>query len=367
MPLYREEEIHSRAGWMIRRSTICDWLYQLGLLCEPLVMRMKHLILQSKVIHTDDTKIKMLETPICREAKFWPYQGDWLHPYAVYDFTLDRTRHGPQSFLKGFEGYLQADAYSGYDCVYAPGRVLEVACWIHTRRYWHESLDFDRERAKTALGFIARLSQVESQLRETYPLKSAQGERDFDSIAKARQQYSIPILNDFKAWLYQELHGGRILPKSIIKSAFTYTLNQWDALCRYTEQGYLSMDNNVAERLVKYPAIGRKNYLFVGNERAGRNAANFYSLITSAKANGVEPFAWLKDVFTRLPYHRKGDAFKQAQGGEAVTSEELDSLLPDRWLTEHPGHEWTIDQIRREERRQKEKSRRLRRNRNRRK
>ncbi len=366
LPLYREEDIHSRAGWLIRRSTICDWLYQLGLLCEPLVMRMKHLILLSEVIHTDDTKIKMLETPICREAKFWPYQGDWLHPYAVYDFTLDRTRHGPQNFLKGFEGYLQADAFSGYDCVYAPGRVLEVACWIHTRRYWHESIDFDPPRANTALGFIARLSQIESQLRATYPLKNAQGERDFEAIAQARQQYSRPILSEFKAWLDQELYGGRILPKSIIKSALTYTLNQWDALCRYTEQGYLSMDNNAAERLVKYPAIGRKNYLFVGNERAGRNAANFYSLITSAKANGVEPFACLKDVFTRLPFYRDGEAFKQAKAGEAVTSNELDPLLPDRWLAEHPGHEWTIEQIRRDERRQKEKSRRLRRNRKRR-
>jgi transposase len=356
LPLYREEDIHSRGGLPIRRSTICEWLFCLGLLSEPLVMRMMQLVLKSKVIHTDDTKIKMIEPGICREAKFWPYQGDWLYPYVVFDFTLDRKRFGPKRMLQNYEGYLQADAYSGFDCVYAPGLVKEVACWIHTRRYWYDCIDSDEVRANTALGFIARLTQIESQLRELYPVMNIQGERNFDAIATARQQHSVPILNEFKSWLDEQMYGGRILPKSLIKSAFTYTLNQWAALCRFTEQGYLSMDNNAAERLVKYPAIGRNNYLFVGNERAGRNAAIFYSLVTSAKANGVEPFAWLKDVFTRLPYYREGEAFRQSKAGEPVTSEELDALLPDRWLKEHPGNEWTIDAIRREERRQKEKA-----------
>jgi transposase len=366
LPLYREEDIHSRTGWVIRRSTICGWLCTLGLLVEPLVLRMKHLILQSKVIHTDDTKIKMLETPICREAKFWPYQGDWLHPYVVFDFTLDRKRYGPQKFLSGYQGYLQADAYAGFDCVYAPGLVKEVACWVHARRYWHQAVDSDTLRANTALGFIARLSQIESQLRESYPAKNLAGERDFDAIAQARQKYSVPILAEFKGWMERELSTGRILPKSDIRSAFTYTLNQWPALCRYTEQGYLSMDNNAAERLVKFPAIGRGNFLFVGNERAGRNAANFYSLVTGAKLNGVEPFAWLKDLFTHLPSFRDGEAFRQAKNGEPVISEELDQLLPDRWLDQHPDHRWTIDAIRHEERHQKEKARRRNRHRRRR-
>ena len=357
LPLYREEDIHSRAGHTIRRSTICNWLYQLGLLVEPLVMRMKHLVLQSKVIHTDDTKIKMLEPGVCREAKFWPYHGDWLHNYVVFDFTLDRKRFGPQRFLESFEGYLQADAYSGYDCVYAPGKVKEVACWVHTRRYWYEVRDHDSARANMALGYIARLFQVESQLQSSYPLLNLRGERDFAAIAEARQKYSRPILEQFKSWLDNEMMTGRILPKSEIKKAFTYTLNQWESLCRYTEEGYLSLDNNLAERMVKYAAIGRKNYLFVGNERAGHNAANFYSLVNSAKINTVEPMAWLTDVFTQLPYHRSGQAFAQAAAGEEVTSTELDHLLPDRWLQKNPDHVWKIDQIRRDERKSKERAR----------
>jgi transposase len=359
-PLYRQEDIHSRTGYLLRRSTLCGWLQALAVLSLPLVMRMKQLLLQSSVIHTDDTKIKMLVpgAGVTQEAKFWPYLGDWLHPYAVYDFTIDRSRDGPLDFLSGYKGYLQADAYSGYDCIYAGDDVFEVACWIHARRYWHQALDNDPVRANTALGYIARLSQIEIQLREVYPEQNLQGLRDFGAIASARKEHAMPILEEFKSWMDSELETGRILPKSVIRSAFTYTMNQWDALCRYTEHGFLSMENNSAERLVKNPAIGRKNYLFVGGIGGGRNAAVFYSLVSSAKANGVEPFAWLQDLFTRLPYHRDGDSFAQAASGKPVTSDELDGLLPDRWLVDHPEHVWTIDTIRREERKQKDKNRR---------
>jgi transposase len=364
-PLYRLEDIFLRTGFEIRRSTLCGWLIALAALSRPLVMRMKHLVLDSKVIHTDDTSIKMLQpgAGIAQEAKFWPYLGDWLHPYAVYDFTLDRKRNGPMNFLEGFKGYLQADAYSGYDCIYAGGSVREVACWIHARRYWYQTIDNDKLRANTALSYIARLSQIETQLRESYPRTNLQGLRDFDAVAAARQQHSLPILNQFKAWMDNEMETGRLLPKSEIRKAFTYTLNQWSALCRYTEAGYLSFENNAAERLVKNPAIGRKNFLFVGGERGGHDAAVFYSLVSSAKMNGVEPFAWLRDVFTKLPYHRDGEAFAQAAAGQPVMSTELDELLPDRWLESHPQHAWTIDTIRRKEREAKEKSRRQKRRR----
>jgi len=314
------------------------------------------LVLQSKVIHTDDTSIKMLQPGrgITKTCKFWPYLGDWLHPYAAYDFTTSRERDGPLKFLEGFTGYLQADAYSGYDCIYAGEKVLEVACWVHARRYWHQAQDNDPVRANTALGFIARLSQIETRLREAYPEKNLQGERDFAAVARGRREHALPILSEFKAWLDRENLDRRILPKSPIRAAFTYTLNQWESLCRYTEAGYLSYDNNLAERAVKIPAIGRKNFLFVGSENGGRGAAVMYSLVSSAKANGVEPFAWLRDLFTQLPYHREGKAFAQAAAGIPVTSTELDDLLPDRWLQAHPTHVWKIDELRREERKRYE-------------
>lgn len=362
-PLYRQEDIHSRLGMTIRRSTLCGWQAALACLSLALVLRMKYLVLQSEVIHTDDTSIKMLQpgAGTTRAAKFWPYLGDWRHPYAVYDFTLSRKRDGPQKFLEGFQGYLQADAYSGYDRLYAGQHVLEVACWIHARRYWHQSLDNDPLRANQALGYIGRLSQIEAQLRQAYPPRNLQGERNFAAVAAVRQEHARPILADFKSWLDTQNEDRRVLPKSPLRAALTYTLNQWEALCRYTDQGFLSFDNNVAERLVKIPAIGRKNYLFVGSPKAGQGAATLYSLVSSAKANGVEPFAWLRDLFTRLPYHRNGEAFAQAAGGKPVTSEELDDLLPDRWLQQNPEHVWTIDEVRRKERTRKQGRQRVRR------
>ncbi|MFC1758990.1 transposase [Planctomycetota bacterium] len=163
-------------------------------------------------------------------------------------------------------------------------------------------------------------------------------------------------MSEFKTWLDAESESKKILPKSPIRAAFTYTLNQWDALVRYTEEGYLSCDNNVAERLVKSPAIGRKNHLFVGSENGGHGAATMYSLVSSAKTNGVEPFAWLKAIVTELPYFRDGEAFRQAADDESVTCSELDPLLPDRWLEANPDHKWTIDEIRRAERESKNDS-----------
>lgn len=354
-PLYRQEDIHSRLGMTIRRSTLCGWLAKLADLAKPLVQRMKALILESKVIHTDDTSIKML-TPgqgQSTTAKFWPYLGDWEHPYAVYDFTITRERDGPQRFLQGYRGYLQADAYSGYDCIYASAQVTEVACWIHARRYWHQARDNDPKRANTALGYIARLSQIEKQLRQAFPVNNDQGRRDFESVARGRYEHARPVLDEFKQWLDREQNDSRILPKSPIRAAMTYTQNQWDALQRYVEQGYLSFDNNLAERLVKVAAIGRKNYLFVGSSKGGERAAIMYSLVSSAKANRVEPFAWLTDLFRQLPNYRESNAFASVKKGEPVQSAELDHLLPDLWLQANPAHRWDIDEIRRQERQKK--------------
>lgn len=353
-PLYRQEDISSRLGYTIRRSTLCGWQAALADLALVLVLRMKHLLLQSEVIHTDDTSIKLLEGPgNAQSAKFWPYLGDCDHPYAVFEFTRTRGRDGPKKFLEGFEGYLQADAYSGYDCVYAGDLVKEVACWVHTRRYWHQAIDNDPVRANQALSFITRLAQVEKQLRQKHPMDDNR-RRDFAAVAAGRQEHARPILDEFRLWLDEEKDNKRILPKSPIRSAMTYTLNQWEALCRYTERGYLSWDNNAAERLVKLPAIGRKNYLFVASANGGHRAAIHYSLVSSAKMNRVEPLAWLTALFSRLPWHRSGEAIEQLNHGDPITSTELDYLLPDVWLKANPQHRWTIDDIRRKEREKKE-------------
>jgi len=329
LPGYRQEDIFSRHGIEIRRSTIYGWLAAAADLCQPLVQLMQQKVLASKVIHTDDTQVKLIDHTIkgTRLARFWGYLGDAGHPYAVYDFTTTRERAGPQKFLAGYRGYLQADAYGGYDGIYSSvgdpnNGIVEVACWVHCRRYWHKAKEQDPARAHHALAYITRLQEVE---RAT---------RDCDASVRyaKRAEHCVPLLSEFGKWL----EGESFLPKSLIGKAATYTRNQWAALNRYVEDGDLSMDNNFAERAMRPIAIGRKNWLFVGSERAGHRAAILTSLIASCKNNLVEPWAYLRDIFTRLAH--------------GPSASQLTELLPDTWLTENPDHRWEIAETRKKER-----------------
>jgi transposase len=336
-PLYRQEDIAARQGLILRRSTLCDWIAAAADLASPLYERMKELALQSRVLHTDDTTVKLLDPLFdqARTARFWTYIGDAAHPYTVYDFTDSRKRDGPEQFLSGYRGYLQADAYGGYDGLFlnSGAAIIEVACWAHARRYWFDAIKTDPARAHQALGFIARLYEIERNCANGTPQQRH----------AARQTHALPILAQFKTWLAEQ--APRVLPKSPIGEAFTYTLNQWAALLRYTEDGALAIDNNVAERTLKLCAIGRRNWLFVASQTGGRRAAILFSLIASARANQVEPWAWLRDVFTRLPLLAVATT-----SDLAIDPAVLDELLPDRWLQTHPTHRWQINDLRQKER-----------------
>lgn len=183
-----------------------------------------------------------------RTARFWAYLGDRDHPYEVYDFTESRQRAGPQNFLAGFEGCLQADAYGGCDgvCLESGGAIVEVACQAHTRRYWYTARDLDPTRAHHVLAVIGQLYKVERAAEDA----------DAQARQSLRAEHSAPLLADLKAWLDDQ----EFLPKSVIGQAATYTRNQWDVLNRYVEDGDLSIDNNAAERSMKPVAIGRKNW-----------------------------------------------------------------------------------------------------------
>lgn len=328
-PLYRQEDVHARHGIILLRSTLCDWIAAAADLAEPLYRRMCQLVLESRIIWTDDTTVKLLDPLLgrARTARFWAYLGDRQRPYTVYDFTDSRNRDGPQSFLQGFTGYLQADAYGGYDGIYAGGQVVEVACWAHARRKWHEARSSDPVRSHQALSLVQRLYEVEDDCRPLEP----------ELRCAVRQERSWPLLAEFRDWLDADCAG--VLPKSPIGRAAVYARNQWQALTRYCEDGELSIDNNAGERAMKIPALGRKAWLFVASRAGGRRAAILYSLVASCKANQVEPWAYLRDVFSRLP----------ALANDSP--ELLDPLLPDRWLLDHPRHRWVIDDLRRKARR----------------
>ena len=233
---------------------------------------------------------------------------------------MDRAREGPAKFLESYQGYLQADASSGYDGIYldSGGAIQEVACWAHFRRYWYKAREVDPARAHWVIGLIQRLYDVE-ELAEG---KAHQERREL------RQKYSVPLLGELRAWL----DGQLFLPKSPTGEAARYTRNQWAALNRYVEDGRLAIDNNAAERLMKPVAIGRKNWLFVGSVEAGSRAAVLMSLVASCKLNQVEPWAYLRDCFEKLAGRSPGDS--------------LDDLLPDRWLKDHPSHRWSIGSLR---------------------
>ena len=323
LPGYRLEDIFSRHRVHIRRSTIYEWLAAVSDLVAPLYELMKTRCLESNVIHTDDTQVKLIDHTIggTRLARFWAYLGDRSHPYTVYDFTETRARAGPETFLDGYEGYLQADAYGGYDGIYlqSSGKIAEVSCWAHARRYWHKSREQDPARSHHVLGLISRLYEVERATRET----------DASKRQTLREQHALPLLEELKSWLDAE----DFLPKSLSGKAATYTRNQWSGLCRYIEDGTLTIDNNRAERAMKHVAIGRKNWLFVGSVPAGHRAARLMSLIASCKENHVEPWAYLRDVIGSMP-----------------TCERLEDLLPDLWLKQNPEHRWEIADQRKEER-----------------
>ena len=324
LPLYRLETIFDRSGIDIARSTMCSWMLAAGKLVKPLTDLMAGRVRQGKVIHTDETRVPVQDgsTPgRCKSGRIWTYVGDGANPFVVYDYTPDRTRAGPAAWLGTFGGHLQADAYGGYDGIYATG-VTEVACWAHARRKFFDAKETDGRRAAEMLAMVARLYAVEDEAKAKVAdlLK-----REPDALADERhgvtralrQEASVPVLAEVKAWLDRE--KDLVLPRSPMAQAIGYALNQWDALNRYVGHGFLNIDNNAAERALKRVAIGRKNWLFAGNDAAGASHARLWTLIASAERHGLDPQRYLRSVLAKVA---------------ATPVSELGQFLPDTWKAE---------------------------------
>lgn len=300
LPLNRLEGIFLRQGVELSRSTLCDWVGASARLLEPLVLEMKAEILASRKIHTDDTTVPVLDKnhEATKTGRLWVYIGDPAHEHIVFDYTPDRgSRDGPQAFLKGYKGYLQADAYAGYDAIYASQEVIEVACWAHARRKFFDA-KADAVRSRIALGYIRELYETEKRGRDL-----DEKERRDLRVAEAK-----PWLDTFKSWLEDE--AKKVLPKSLMGGAISYTLAHWGALIRYLDDGLLEIDNNRAERALRRVAIGRKNWMFAGSDEGGHRAAVVYSLIASCAALKIDPYVYLRDVLRRLPSTQGADALR---------------------------------------------------------
>lgn len=312
LPLYRQQDILARQGVELSRSTLCGWMRSTAELLWPLYLLLKRRVLLSQVLWTDDTPTPVLD-PLedrTKTGRFWAYLGDALNPYTVYDFTITRGRDGPAEFLRGFQGYLHADAYGGYDGIYlgSNGAIHEVACWAHARRKFFDARHTAPAHAPQMLALIGRLYEVEGRARTL----------SVEDRHALRQSESVPLLDQIETWL--EARALQALPKNVFGQAVGYARNQWEALRRYTEDGRLTIDNNQSERTLRLQAIGRKNWLFLGSQRGGQTAAVLFSLLASAKRHYLEPWSYLRDVLSAL----------------AEAPADLTPLLPDVWLERHP-------------------------------
>lgn len=311
LPVHRQAKILRRFGVEIADQTMCGWMRQCAELLDPLYGRLKEFVLSSKVVGTDDTPVKVLDRTLVRttrKGRFWPYIGDRNHVAAVFDYTSTRERAGPEKFLQGYRGHLQADAYVAYDSFFTdPQRgLVEVACWAHTRRHFHKALDTDSARMGAVLAYIARLYAVEKQARRCGVVGQ--------DLRLLREQASVPMLGKLQEYLEQI--RDEVLPKSEAGKAVAYALNNWRALMRYCEDGDLAIDNNHTERSLRGIAVGRNNWVFLGSDRGGKTMAVLRSFVASCELVKIDPFAWFHDVLSRIATH---------------SIQQLDELLPHRW------------------------------------
>ncbi len=254
LPLYRLEDIFARFGVEISRGTQCRWLRHTADLLTPIYELMIERILKSRVIHTDDTPVSVLDPslPKTRTGRFWVYAGDADHPHLVYVYTPSRKRDGPMGFLKDYEGYLVADAFSGYDGIYATKNVTQVLCWAHARRKFHEAQSVQALEAQTALAFIARLYKLEREALAVRPRTSPRIlRRECVGMSSEKNcgKTARPILDSFQTWLEETKLS--VLPKSPVGQAIRYVLSRWEGFVRYTSDGQLPIDNNLSERSLR--------------------------------------------------------------------------------------------------------------------
>ncbi len=315
LPLYRQSGIYARAGVDLDRSTLADWVGKSTALLEPLANAVGRHVRAGQAIFVDDTPLKMQAKVKCKTARIWTYVRDerpWnmredsqAPPAAWYRFSIDRKGVHPADHLSHFKGWVHADGYSGFNELYRGGGIDEVACLAHIRRKFVDVFQSEGSAiAEEAIRRIAALYAVEKDARGLAP----------DERVRLRQVQAKPILDDLEAWLGAQLP--KISGKSELAKAIRYALTRMKKLRCYLDHGFLEIDNNPAERAMKPVAIGRKNYLFVGSEGGGKAAAIAYTLIETAKLNGVDPHAWLTHVLSRIADHK-------------ITR--LDELLPWNW------------------------------------
>ena len=300
LPLYRQSDIYAREGVDLDRSTLADWVGQCSNLLSPLIAALRDEVLAGDKLHVDDTPVPVLAPGDgkTKTGRLWTYvrddrpAGSEQPPAVWFAYSPNRKGEHPQKHLKSFTGILQADAYAGFDALYADGKIREAACWAHARRKFYELHQAQASPlAAEALKRIGALYAIEADIRGKPP-----AERQ-----RVRQARVGPLLDEFHGWLTETLR--RLSQKSALAEAIRYATTRWSAMTRYVADGRIEIDNNAAERALRTVALGRKNYLFAGSDAGGERAAAIYSLIGTAKLNGLDPEAYLRFVLERIAEH----------------------------------------------------------------
>ena len=311
LPLYRQENILQRIGVDIPRATLANWMIQAGTLIQPLINLLRDRLLAYDILQMDETTVQVLNEP-GKTAQSTSYL--WLQrggppeqPILLYDYDPSRSQAVPLRLLEGFKGTLQTDGYDGYNAVVAVGGLTHLGCFAHARRKFDEAIKAQGKhprggKAHRGLALIQKLYGVEKAMRHATP----------EARYAYRLQQARPILEELRSWLDETLP--HVPPQSATGKALNYLHNEWTKLIRYLNDGRLEIDNNRAENAIRPFVIGRKNWLFSDSVRGVKASANLYSLIETAKANGLEPYAYLRRVFAELP--------------KAETVEAIEALLP---------------------------------------
>jgi transposase len=300
LPLYRQSEIYAREGIDLDRSTLAGWVGGASRALEPLVDAVREYVLDATKIHADDIPVPVLApgNGKTKTGRLWTYvrddrpAGSAEAPAVWFAYSPDRKSEHPANHLSTFRGRLQADAFPGFNRLYEPGGITEIACWAHVRRKFHDLYEAHQSPiAKEALERIGMLYGIEREIRGRPP----------DERKKVRNARARPVLDDLKNWFKTTLT--KLSRKSDVTVAIHYALGRWTPLVRYCDDGALEIDNNAAERALRAVALGRKNYLFAGSNAGGERAAAMYTLIGSAKLNGIDPEAYLSLVLSRIADH----------------------------------------------------------------
>jgi transposase len=313
LPLYRQETILQRIGVDIPRATLANWMIQAGHLVQPLINLLQERLLNYDIVQMDETTVQVLKEP-GRKAQSKSYL--WLQrggppdrPVVLFHYDPGRGAEVAERLLEGFQGYLQADGYDGYNAAVAGNDLIHVGCMAHARRKFSDAVKAQgkskkRGKAHRGLKLIGKLYRVEKKARKLKP----------EERHEYRQRHAKPVLDEMRDWLDQALP--QVPPTSATGKALHYLHNEWDKLIRYLDDGRLEIDNNLAENAIRPFVIGRKNWLFSNSVRGVKSSANLYSLIETAKANGLEPYAYLRYLFAELPRAQTVDAIEALLPGK---------------------------------------------------